>query len=137
MMLRAIIAACAAILAAGCVYKGGKVVDGTNLAIGMKIPGTEWSVSVLDYIGGVRVAGQDSTHITVTHDVAETNTYFGVVTTSRRSKLTADIEPLADGGADDDKQNGTITVQTKDGTNATVKYEDGQCLFCEDCTTSN
>ena len=32
------------------------------------------------------------------HDVAETNTYFGVVTTSRRSKLTADIEPLAAGG---------------------------------------
>ena len=97
MMLRAIIAACAAILAAGCVYKGGKVVDGTNLAIGMKIPGTEWSVSVLDYIGGVRVAGQDSTHITVTNEVAETNTYFGVVTTSRHSTLTADIDPLSDG----------------------------------------
>ena len=96
-MTRAILlAACAALLAAGCVYKGGKVVDGTNLAIGMKIPGTEWSVSVLDYIGGVRVAGQDSTHITVTNEVAETNTYFGVVTTSRSSTLTADIEPRAD-----------------------------------------
>ena len=83
----------------GCAYKGGKVIDGTNLAIGMKIPGTEWSISILDYIGGVRVAGQDSTHITVTHQVAETNTYFGVVTTSRRSTLTADIEPLADGVA--------------------------------------
>ena len=81
---------------AGCVYKGGKVVDGTNLAIGMKIPGTEWNVSVLDYIGGIRVAGQDSTRITVTHDVAETNAYFGVVTTSRRSTMTADIEPLSD-----------------------------------------
>ena len=79
----------------GCAYKGGKVVDGTNLAIGMKIPGTEWNVSVLDYIGGIRVAGQDSTHITVTHEVAETNAYFGVVSTSRRSTLTADIEPLA------------------------------------------
>ena len=99
-MRAAIIAACAALLAAGCVYKGGKVVDGTNLAIGMKIPGTEWNLSVLDYIGGVRVAGQDSTHITVTNDVSETNTYFGVVTTSRHSKLTADIEPLADGVAD-------------------------------------
>ena len=84
----------------GCVYKGGKVIDGTNLAIGMKIPGTEWSISILDYIGGVRVAGQDSTHITVKHEVAETNTYFGVVTTSRRSTLTADIEPLADCVAD-------------------------------------
>lgn len=99
-MRRVILAACAALLAAGCVYKGGKVVDGTNLAIGMKIPGTEWSVSILDYIGGVRVAGQDSTHITVTHDVSETNIYFGVVTTSRRSTLTADIEPLACGGED-------------------------------------
>ena len=84
----------------GCVYKGGKVIDGTNLAIGMKIPGTEWSISILDYIGGVRVAGQDSTHITVKHEVAETNTYTGVVTTSRRSTLTADIEPLADCVAD-------------------------------------
>lgn len=80
---------------AGCVYKGGKVVDGTNLAIGMKIPGTEWNVSVLDYIGGVRVAGQDSTRITVTNEVAETNIYFGVVTTSRHSTMTADIEPLS------------------------------------------
>lgn len=90
------IIASAAILA-GCVYKGGKVVDGTNLAIGMKIPGTEWNVSVLDYIGGVRVAGQDSTHITVTNEVAETNSYFGVVTTRRHTRLVADIEPLADG----------------------------------------
>lgn len=100
-MTRALALPClCALLCAGCVYKGGKVVDGTNLAIGMKIPGTEWNVSVLDYIGGIRVAGQDSTHITVTHEVAETNTYFGVVATSRRSTLTADIEPLSDGGAD-------------------------------------
>ena len=28
-------------LFAGCAYKGGKVIDGTNLAIGMTIPGTE------------------------------------------------------------------------------------------------
>lgn len=106
-MRAAILAACASILAAGCVYKGGKVVDGTNLAIGMKIPGTEWSVSVLDYIGGIRVAGQDSTHITVTHDVAETNTYFGVVTTSRRSTMTADVEPFPDGVADAKRSGGS------------------------------
>ena len=92
----AILFACSVLFASGCVYKGGKVVDGTNLAIGMKIPGTEWSVSVLDYIGGVRVAGQDSTRITVTNEVSETNIYFGVVTISRRSIMTADIEPHSD-----------------------------------------
>lgn len=78
----------------GCCYKGGKVIDGTNLAIGITVPGTEWSINVLDYVGGIRVAGQDSTHITVTNEVTETNRYFGVVEVNRHSKMTADIEPL-------------------------------------------
>lgn len=81
----------------GCCYKGGKVIDGTNLAIGITVPGTEWSINVLDYVGGIRVAGQDSTHITVTNEVVETNRYFGVVEVNRHSKMTADIEPLDTG----------------------------------------
>ena len=81
-------------MASGCrTYKGGSVVDGTNLAIGMKLPGTEWAVNVLDYVGGIRVGGNDQTRMTVTNEVAETNSYFGVVTTTRRTKLTAEIEP--------------------------------------------
>lgn len=80
-------------LFAGCAYKGGKVVDGTNLAIGMTIPGTEWQINVLDYVGGLRVAGNDQTSITVSNEVVETNAYFGVVKTSRHSKMTATIEP--------------------------------------------
>lgn len=82
-------------LASGCVYKGGKVVDGTNLAIGITVPGTEWSINVIDYVGGIRVAGQDSTHIVVSNEVVETNRYFGIVETQRHSKMTADIEPYA------------------------------------------
>lgn len=84
-----------ALFCAGCAYRGGKVVDGANLAIGMTIPGTEWSINALDYVGGVRVAGQDSTRITVTNEVAETNDYFGVVTTRRRTRMSATIEPEA------------------------------------------
>ena len=77
----------------GCAYKGGKVVDGTNLCIGMTIPGTEWTINALDYVGGLRVAGNDQTSITVTNEVVETNAYFGVVRTERHSKMTATIEP--------------------------------------------
>ena len=77
----------------GCAYKDGKVVDGTNLCVGMTIPGTEWTINALDYVGGVRVAGNDQTSICVSNEVAETNSYFGVVKTHRHSKMTATIEP--------------------------------------------
>ena len=80
-------------LFAGCAYKGGKVVDGTNLCIGMTIPGTEWTINALDYVGGLRVAGNDQTSICVSNEVMETNSYFGVVETHRHSKMTATIEP--------------------------------------------
>ena len=80
-------------LFSGCAYKGGKVVDGTNLCIGMTIPGTEWTINALDYVGGLRVAGNDQTSICVSNEVMETNSYFGVVETRRHSKMTATIEP--------------------------------------------
>ena len=80
-------------LCTGCAYKGGKVVDGTNLCVGMTIPGTEWTINALDYVGGLRVAGNDQTRIAVTNDVVETNAYFGIVRTERHSKMTATIEP--------------------------------------------
>lgn len=78
----------------GCsTYKGGVVTDGTNLAIGMKLPGTEWNINVLDYIGGVRVAANEGCILTVTNEVAETNSYFGVVETRRHTRMSAAIEP--------------------------------------------
>lgn len=90
-------------LCCGCFYKGGKIIDGTNLAIGITIPGTEFTINALDYVGGVRVAGNDQTSIIVTNEVAETNRYFGVVETSRHSKMTAKIEPTESEKAGDGK----------------------------------
>lgn len=77
----------------GCAYKGGKAVDGTNLAIGITVPGTDWQVNLLDYVGGLRVAGNDQTRISVSNEVIEMNSYFGVVETRRASKMAAQIEP--------------------------------------------
>ena len=80
-------------LFSGCAYKGGKVVDGTNLCVGMTIPGTEWTINALDYVGGLRVAGNDQASICVANGGGETNSYFGIVETHRHSKMTATIEP--------------------------------------------
>lgn len=35
------------------------------------------------------------------------------------------------------KKSGTVEVTKKDGTSATVKCENGQCSFCEDCTPNS
>ena len=59
----------------------------------MTIPGTEWTINALDYVGGIRVGGNDQTSITVSNEVVETNAYFGIVRTERHSKMTATIEP--------------------------------------------
>lgn len=74
-------------------YKGGQVTDGTNLAIGMKLPGTDLVFNLLDYVGGIRVGGNDQTQIAVTNEVWETNTYFSVISTSRHTKMSAAITP--------------------------------------------
>lgn len=80
----------------GCTsYKGGKVTDGTNLEIGIAIPGVEWTINALSYTGGMRVCGDQSTVINVTNRVEEENSYFGVVKTKRNSNMTAAIQPVA------------------------------------------
>ena len=86
----------------GCAsYSGGKVVDGTNLEVGMTVPGTEWSINFLAYTGGAIVKGNNQTRITVTNEVCETNSYFSVVKMQRHTKLTATIEPCEEGAAGD------------------------------------
>ena len=86
----------AALLVSGCAYKGGKVIDGTNLEIGLSVPGTDGALTInaLSYTGGLRVCGDERTIITVTNEVAETNSYFGLVRTNRRSKMWACITPV-------------------------------------------
>ena len=89
--------------ASGChSYKGGQVTDGTNLAIGMKLPGTEWTLNLLDYVGGIRVGGNDQTYMCVTNEVWETNTYFAVISTTRHTKLSASIAPTVEEAVDTD-----------------------------------
>ena len=87
--------------ASGCTsHKGGKVVDGTNLEIGMTIPGTQWTVNFLSYTGGMKVGANDGARLEVTNEVWETNSYFGVVSTKRHSRTAAAVEPTEQGGAE-------------------------------------
>ena len=83
-----------ATLCGGCAYKGGKVIDGTNLEVGICVPGTDLTINALSYTSGIKVAGNTATTICVTNEVNETNSYFGVITMERKTRMSATIAPV-------------------------------------------
>ena len=114
----------------GCAsYSGGRVVDGTNLEIGMTVPGTEWSINFLSYTGGVVVKGNDQTQIFVTNTVVETNAYLGVVRTQRNSTLVATIIPVESSGDVKDTDSKPSPSPAPDGADAAPPLEgaDASC----------
>lgn len=87
-------ATCAALLA-GCVYRGAKVTEGTDLAIGLSVPGTDGTIAldVLNYLSGFRLGVAENARLEVNYIHAETNSYLGCVTTRIYKSIDAIVEP--------------------------------------------
>lgn len=80
----------------GCAqYKGAKVVEGTDLAVGMTIPveNAPLKFEALNWLSGFRLGIDQNARLELEYTVAETNSYFGVVRTSQCKSVTATIEP--------------------------------------------
>ena len=135
-VLVAFFSICALFFSGCATYDGGKVVDGTNIIIGIHVPGTDWNISVLDYVGGVKVGGDEDTSVEVTHEVVETNDYFGVVHVRRHSRLKTKIVPYADHAALTNAAPFFLDSPDAVGTNAAPKrwlcpyYSDGRAVPC-------
>lgn len=96
----------AAFLLGGCAYKGAKVVEGTNLSVGINFPAAEGEaqLQVLNYLSGFRLGVDRNAILRVKYTTAETNSYFGVITTRSAKSVDAKVEPCetdvrADGAA--------------------------------------
>ena len=79
----------------GCVYRGAKITEGTDLAIGLTVPGTEGALqfNALNYLSGFRLAVAENAALTVEYSTVATNSYFGVVTTETAKTIKAKVEP--------------------------------------------
>ena len=79
----------------GCIYKGAKVTEGTDLAIGLTIPQTDGAaqLDVLNYLSGFRLGVAENSALTVKYTCSETNSYFGCITTSTLKTIDATVEP--------------------------------------------
>lgn len=79
----------------GCVYRGAKVTEGTDLAIGLTVPGSEGALTLdaLNYLTGFRLGVAENAALKVKYTVAETNSYLGVVTTCTAKTIDATVQP--------------------------------------------
>lgn len=80
---------------AGCAYKGAKVVEGTNLSVGINFPAAEGEaqLQVLNYLSGFRLGVDRNAILRVKYTTAENNTYFGVISTGTARTVDAEVEP--------------------------------------------
>lgn len=83
------------LLFGGCVYRGAKITEGTDLAVGISLPGTDGILScqALNYLSGFRLGVAEGSALTVAYTTAETNSYFGVVSTRSAKTVRATVTP--------------------------------------------
>lgn len=79
----------------GCIYKGAKITEGTDLAIGLNVPSTDGSLQlqVLNYLSGFRLGVAENAALTVEYTAIATNSYFGCVHTETTKHVKAKVEP--------------------------------------------
>ena len=98
----AVAAAC--VFGGGCTYKGAKVTEGTDLAIGLNVPVSEGTLQLqcLNYLSGFRLGVDRNAILKVRYTVAETNSYLGCVTTRTAKTVDATVEPCESDAANSD-----------------------------------
>lgn len=86
------------LLFGGCIYKGAKITEGTDLAVGINVPASEGALQlqVLNYLSGFRLGVAENSAMTVEYSTIESNSYFGVINTSTRKDVKASVEPCED-----------------------------------------
>lgn len=82
-------------LLSGCVYRGAKIVEGADLAVGINVPSTEGALQLqlLNYLSGFRLGVAENAALEMTYTTAESNNYFGVISTRVSKTVTATVSP--------------------------------------------
>lgn len=79
----------------GCIYKGAKITEGTNLVAGINVPGTDGALQInaLDWVTGFRFGVADNAAFKCRYTSATTNSFFGLVHTEAYKTIDAEVSP--------------------------------------------
>lgn len=82
---------------AGCVYRGAKITEGTDLAVGLSVPATDGALQVnaLNWLSGFRLGVAQNATLRVNYSTADTNDYFGIIHTRTAKRIWAKVTPLS------------------------------------------
>ena len=95
-LLLALVSALALMMiCSGCVYRGAKITEGTDLAVGINVPSTEGALQLqlLNYLSGFRLGVSENAALTLRYSCATTNSYFGIVHSETVKSIDATVSP--------------------------------------------
>ena len=116
-LLLALVAALSlAIICSGCVYRGAKITEGTDLAVGINVPSTEGALQLqlLNYLSGFRLGVAENAALTLRYSCATTNSYFGVVRSETVKSIDATVSPCETAAATNADSCATARAQSSD-----------------------
>lgn len=107
MHYRIIIAVAVALFIGGCASESAKVVEGTDLSVGFSLPLAEGesNFTIFNWLSGFKTTTAESSRVKLRYTCAETNDYFGVITTRTHKTVDAEITPVVD-EAEEEKEEG-------------------------------
>lgn len=95
---------------------GAKVVEGTDLTLGVSLPYSEASdaMTVINYLTGFRLTVDETSRCKLKYTCCETNDYFGMVTTRIAKSIEADIEPTIDESEESEEEKPAENADSKE-----------------------
>ena len=86
------------IAAAGCSRKRIRIIEGTNLAVGISMPQSDntFQLQAMNYLSGFSFSVPDGYNVVnLEYKVAESNSYFGVIHTNTDKAMKGKIHGMA------------------------------------------
>lgn len=90
-----------ALLCGGCIYKGGKITEGTDFSAGVSIPGTEGTadISFVNYLSGFRFGIDRNCGMTCEYWTTNSFSFaYGLYEGANVKRFSATVTPCETGG---------------------------------------
>ena len=107
-MKRLAIVLMAALCTACSTYKGGKIVEGTDIAAGMSVPqsGGTFQIDALNFLTGFRFLFCDNAGVKCVYSVTNSVSAFGVYDSTTVKRIEIELTPTMDEAEDSGNTNG-------------------------------